>query len=142
MYQHPYYYHYQGQPYISYYPSQYPVLPRSPVPSVSYYPPKVYNRQPENVDSTLFNKSAVEMEKLMRDASLILTKIVDSKEFGKQVMTAAQESNLKEVERLLNSTGIHSVVVTSYNPDGINLKFTSQVEKTECCKLTIALRWR
>jgi len=123
---------------MSYFPRQYPIAP-SPV---YYYPPTVYNRLPENVDSTLFNKSAFEMEKLMKDASLILTKIVESKEFGKKVMTAAQESNLKEVERLINSSGIHSVVDTSYSPDGLNLKFTSNVENTECCKLTVALRWR
>jgi hypothetical protein len=123
-------------------PRQYQIAPSPPFPHFTYYPSTLYNRQMESVDSTLFNKSAIEMEKLMRDASLILTKIVESKEFGKQVMAAAQESNLKEVERLINSSGIHSVVDTSYSPDGLNLKFTSNVENTECCKLTVALRWR
>lgn len=49
---------------------------------------------------------------------------------------------MKTVERLFKSTGVKSKVDTTYNPDGINLKLSSKVGSTDCCQLTIALRWR
>lgn len=94
------------------------------------------------VDPTLFNQSAIAMQKLFREASIVLNRLADSKTFAFNLMTAAQESKTDEVDRLIKSTGITSNVTTTYNPDGINLVLSSKVGETECCKLTIALRWR
>jgi hypothetical protein len=94
------------------------------------------------VDVTLFNQSAIAMQKLMKEASLVLNKFAESQGFAYKVMDAAQKSDLKEVERLIKTTGIKSKVHTTYNPDGINLKLSSKVGATDCCHLTIALRWR
>ncbi|WP_273124682.1 hypothetical protein ACNRWW_11635 [Metabacillus sp. HB246100] len=93
------------------------------------------------VDSTLFEKSATKMNLLMKDASLILNKLSSSKEFANKIMYEAQQSNTQEVQRLLKSTGIQSNVDVNYNPDGITLKFSSMIGTTECCHLTVALRW-
>ena len=93
------------------------------------------------VDPTLFNQSAIAMQMLMKDASLLLNKLAESKEFDSKIMAAAQQSNMKEVEKLIKSTGIKSKVETSFNPDGISLKLSSKVGSTECCHLTILLRW-
>lgn len=109
--------------------------------SPQYQHSPFYRKLPE-VDATLFNKSAITMQNLMKDASVVLNSIAGSKEFAKKIMTAAQDSHLEEVEQLIKSTGIKSDIDTSFNPDGINLKFSSSIQSTECCQLTIALRWR
>ncbi|MDF0727405.1 hypothetical protein PY093_11975 [Cytobacillus sp. S13-E01] len=104
-----------------------------------YYP---VQRQYPEVDPTLFNESARQMQILMNEASIVLKRIAESKSFAKKVMSAAQDSQLEEVERLIKTTGITSKVETAFNPDGINMKLTSKIDDTECCQLTIALKWR
>lgn len=98
-------------------------------------------RQYPQVDPTLFNQSAIAMQTLMKDASILLNKLAESKDFDSKIMAAAQQSNKTEVEKLIKSTGIKSKVDTSFTPDGITLKLSSKVGSTECCHLTIALRW-
>ena len=41
----------------------------------------------------------------MKEASLVLDKLADSKEFDKKLMTAAQASQNEEVMRLIRSKG-------------------------------------
>ncbi|MFS0863696.1 hypothetical protein [Fredinandcohnia sp. 179-A 10B2 NHS] len=142
----PYIFGNQGQPITVMYPGYYSNLTRQPVfndyyeyPTYQYHP--YYRKLPET-DPTLFNESAISMQGLMKDASHILNHLATSKPFAKKVMAAAQASNLNEVNKLLKSTGIKSEVNTSFNPDGINLKLSSKVGSTDCCQLTIALRWR
>jgi hypothetical protein len=106
-------------------------------------------RQPKNntrrefpeVDTTMFTESAVVFRQLMRDASQVLDELADHKNFANEVMYAAQLSDTTKVEKLIESTGIKSKVVTTYNPDGITLTFNARVEDTDCCKLTMTLRW-
>lgn len=78
----------------------------------------------------------------MKEASLVLNKLADSKEFDKQLMTAAQASQTEEVKRLIQSIGITSDVDVSYTPDGIRMEFSSEHQGYECCQLQIALRWK
>lgn len=106
-----------------------------------YFLNKLKTRQYPEVDPTLLEQSAKSMQNLMREASLVLNKLADSKSFASKIMSAAQHSNMDEVDRLIQSTGIKSKVKTSFNPDGINMKFSSSIGQTECCHLTIALRW-
>lgn len=120
-------------------PQGIPSFPTNYYPNYHWYP--TYRQFPE-VDPTLFNESAIEMQKLMNDASIVLKNIAESKDFAKKVMSAAQESHLQEVDRLIQSTGIKSKVESSFNPDGINMKFSSKVGQTDCCKLTVSLLWR
>ncbi len=112
-----------------YFPVYTTIMPRS---QVRVYPP---------VDPTVFTESAESMQQLMKEASIILQKLSDSKEFASEVMSAAQEGNKEKVSQLLLSTGVHSGVEVSFNPDGINLNMTSEVEGKDCCHLTITLRW-
>lgn len=107
-----------------------------------YCPVYLPIRQYPPVDTKLFNKSAIETKKLMDDAGEVLDKLADSKEFNAEVMYAAQESNMAEVNRLINSIDITSEVEVDFNPDNLRLEFKSRVEDTQCCKLTVALRWR
>lgn len=112
-----------------YFPVYTPIIPR---PRVRVYP---------EVDATLFTESAESMQQLMKEASIILQKLAESKEFASEVMSAAQEGNKEKVAQLLESTGVHSGVEVGFNPDGINLNMTSEVEGKDCCHLTITLRW-
>jgi hypothetical protein len=114
-----------------------------------YYPPAPYSacypyqRQPyPNVDANLLHQSANVTKVLMKDASTILEKLSESKEFDAQLMYAAQVSDMKEVNRLINSIGVKSKVEVHFTPDGLRLEFTSKVEPLDCCRLLIALRWR
>lgn len=68
--------------------------------------------------------------------------MADSKPFATKVMSAAQMSDTKEVERLIQSIGVKSNNKVTYNPDGIHLKFWSDVKGTKCCQLDMAIRWR
>lgn len=94
------------------------------------------------VDPTLLSQSAQEFKKLMKEGSKVLDKLADSKEFDEKLMYAAQESNLKEVKRLIESIGVTADLDIQYDPDGLRLTFISQVQNMNCCKLTMALRWR
>ncbi|MFD1738496.1 hypothetical protein ACFSCX_18400 [Bacillus salitolerans] len=100
------------------------------------------NREFPEVDVTLFNESANAFKRLMRDASIVLDALAGSKHFDFELMSAAQVSDKKKVDQLIQSTGIKSKVDTTYNPDGITLNFQESVKNTECCKLTMKLRWR
>ncbi|RSK28414.1 hypothetical protein EJF36_16925 [Bacillus sp. HMF5848] len=106
------------------------------------YPPQFRAYSYPEVNPDLFNQSAIAMQKLMKEASLVLKKIADSKQFAMKLMSAAQESNLAQVDELIKSTGISSKVDTSYTPDGIKLKLSSKAGDTDCCHLTISMRWR
>ncbi|WP_284139368.1 MULTISPECIES: hypothetical protein [unclassified Virgibacillus] len=103
------------------------------IPSTRQYPP---------VDPTIFSKSAQSFEPLMVDAKRIVEKISVSTDFARDVMKAAQESDKKTVQRLIKSTGISSRSVIDYNPDGINIRLEADIGEVECCKLTMAIRWR
>lgn len=121
------------------------IHPQVALPSPAYRLPytslAVGLRPYQDVDATLFHQSAIAMQALMKDASILLNKLAESKEFDSKIMAAAQQSNTTEVEQLIKSTGIKSKVHTSFNPDGITLKLSSKVGNTECCHLTIAMRW-
>lgn len=116
---HPYYYHH---PYWqnNYFP-------------IRQYPP---------VDPNLLYQSANESKKLMDEAGMVLDKLSESEEFDAELMYAAQDSDIEEVTRLIQSIGVTSDIDIDYNPDGLRLEFTSKVADMECCRLFIALRWR
>ncbi|RUL49880.1 MULTISPECIES: hypothetical protein [Lysinibacillus] len=116
---------------------------------------KIAQRQPTNtpapkpnqqnpyppVDSDLLYQSANESKKLMEDASKVLERLSTSRDFDTRIMDHAQQSDMEEVKRLIDSIGITSKVDIHFNPDGLRLEFSSEVEGSDCCKLTISLRW-
>lgn len=110
-----------------------------------YYPDSRYYpnyRQPPSVNPDLLCQSATETKKLMDDAVIVLNKLSDSKEFDSQLMNAAQVSDNEEINHLIHSLGLQTDLDVHYNPDGLRLEFKSDVDNIDCCKLTIALRWR
>ncbi|WP_066175724.1 hypothetical protein [Bacillus marinisedimentorum] len=129
--------------------AMYPVCPRPfPCRQTIYSPYPVFyggvpaRQQYPDVDPELFSESAQAFQVLMKDAGKILDKLAESKMFAHDVMAAAQEDKKQKVEQLIQSTGVMSKVVVTYNPDSIHLQFHSRVHGTECCALTMVLRWR
>ncbi|WP_139187797.1 hypothetical protein [Bacillus tuaregi] len=106
-----------------------------------YYPVYVSYRQSLPVDPTILYQSANQTKTLMKEGSMVLNKLADSKEFDKKLMSAAQISDTEEVKRLIQSIGITSDIDINFNPDGLRLEFKSKAEHTECCRLLISLRW-
>ncbi|RPF53218.1 hypothetical protein [Aquisalibacillus elongatus] len=106
----------------------------------SYQPTTQRQNYPE-VDPTQFKESAAAFQELLNDASELLGRLSESEEFAFDVMTAAQEDDLEEVKRLLESTGIHNEVEIDYNPDGITMMMQTDVEGLDCCHLEMDLRW-
>lgn len=117
-------------------------------PSQSYYAP-IYSprantpfRQLPQVNPSTFMSSAQNMRIIMKDASTLLNKMANSREFSYSLMSAAQESNQQKVDNLVKSAGIQTSPKVTYNPDGLKLSFTTQVNNVDCCHLTLDLRWR
>jgi hypothetical protein len=98
-------------------------------------------RQFPEVNATLFRTSALKAIALMKDANLVMTKITSSTSFSSELMSAAQESNQKEVERLIQSTGIKKKPQITYNPDGLTMNFVDYAGDKECCHIITQLRW-
>ena len=105
------------------------------------FPPTYYRQYPP-IDPTLFNKSAVTMQRLMGDASRLLDRLARSRRFAHKIMSAAQESQTAEVKKLIESIGVQSKVDLYYDPDGIRITLSENIEQVECCRLVIALRWK
>lgn len=100
-------------------------------------------RQYPNVDSKLLTESATETKGLMEEASIVLDNLANSKEFGTELMNAAQASDNKKVKHLIHSIeGVSSEINVNYTPDGLRLEFNSKVSQMDCCQLTVSLRWR
>lgn len=106
----------------------------------NYFP----SRQFPPVDPEMFYESANEMKNLMNDASEFLDKLAASRDFAEQLMTAAQVSDLNEVERLIHTVDIVSDVDVDFNPDSLHLEFRKRTieNEVECCRLLVILRWR
>ncbi|MGM0877935.1 MAG: hypothetical protein ACQEWV_25210 [Bacillota bacterium] len=120
--------------YYLYHPSYY----HPPYRHTTYWP----IRQQPPVDPNLLYQSANESKKLMKEASMVLNKLSESKEFDAKLMYAAETSDIEEVKRLIHSIGVTSEVDINYTPDGLRLEFKSKVANLECCRLLMALRWR
>lgn len=107
------------------------------------------NRKAENgqarpfpdVNATLFRASAEKAIALMKDANLVMTQITTSNSLSNDLMAAAQQSQQKEVERLIQSTGIKKKPKITYNPDGLTMNYVDYVGDKECCHIITQLRW-
>ena len=78
----------------------------------------------------------------MKQADLLVNKIVNSNEFAFELMDAAQLSNTKKVEELILSTGITIKLKTNYTPTGILIDLdNSEDDEGGCCQLRMALKW-
>ncbi|MCM3765118.1 hypothetical protein [Neobacillus niacini] len=126
-----------------YYTPHYPVLPPSqfyPVYTIGpYVPPRAY----PPVDIKIFESSVKSFRLLMAQGSLLLDRLGDIS-FARRIMTAAQQGNNAEVDRLIKTTGLKIPVITQFTPTGVNFILgtqTTQAHPNNCCTLTINMKW-
>ncbi|KAB7707833.1 hypothetical protein F9802_03740 [Bacillus aerolatus] len=81
------------------------------------------------------------MRALLKETDLLLTKLTANNDFAFKLMTAAQASDRKEVEKLIKSAGVMTKSKISFNPDSIRMELGPDIESSDCCKLAISLRW-
>lgn len=89
----------------------------------------------------MFMTSAKYMQALMKDASVLLEKMADSKEFAVKLMNAAQESKQQLVNDQIKQTGIQNIPSVSFTPDGLKLSFSKDIDHLNCCNLVLSVRW-
>ncbi|AOV09181.1 hypothetical protein BI350_09395 [Sporosarcina ureilytica] len=87
------------------------------------------------------NASAKEYEVLLKDAQLLIEKILESPDFAHTLMHEAQLSNQQKVDELIASTGIKLKVKATYSPSGIHIEIFSKEYKNGCCLLEMKLYW-
>jgi hypothetical protein len=125
-----------------YYHYPYPLHPQQPP-----YPGYQYNypitRQYPQVDVNVFTKSIKSYRLLMDQGSILLDRL-GSGDFDVKLMTAAQQGNQTEVDRLMKTIGLKVPVKTKYTPTGVTFELTTQPVQSSnmgCCTLTIHLKW-
>ncbi|MFC4401755.1 hypothetical protein [Gracilibacillus xinjiangensis] len=88
----------------------------------------------------MFQQSAAAFQKIARESITILEKFTEP-EFSQSLMTAAQAGNQKEVDRLIKSIGTSTPVEVKYTPTGLLLTIYADAQGTQCCTLSMFLRW-
>lgn len=110
----------------------------------NYYPYPLYGmyRHPQYppVDISTLSHSVKAFQKITIESSKILKKLGEP-EFARRLMTAAQIGNQKEVDRLIKSIGNGTPITTTFTPSGLLLTIHAQAQGTECCTLTMFLKW-
>ncbi|PLR79567.1 hypothetical protein CVD25_19080 [Bacillus canaveralius] len=107
------------------------------------YPQNQMNRQQYEyppVDVSTFTHSVTAFQKIANEASAILQKLADRR-FAHSLMAAAQVGNQSEVDRLIKSIGTTTPVTTTYTPTGVLLTIHAQAQGSQCCTLTMFLKW-
>ncbi|RFU62616.1 hypothetical protein D0469_20450 [Peribacillus saganii] len=98
------------------------------------------NRQYPSVDIGTFEHSVTAFQQTVVEASSILRKFAEP-QFARRLMSAAQTGNRQEVDRLVKSIGTSTPVTTQFTPTGILLTIHAQAQGSQCCTLTMFLRW-
>lgn len=109
----------------------------------AYYPQTVQNQEFQfpPVDTETLHVSAEKFQTIMKEARLLIDKMIDNPSFSKDLMSAAQLSNEKKVLELIRSTGVTVNVSTQFTPTGIQIEFDNSESDMGCCKLNINLLW-
>lgn len=126
-----YYYHYPYPP-----PPQPPAYP-------GYYLYPVPVRQYPQVDVKVFTQSIKSYRFLMDQGSILLDRLGDS-DFDVKLMTAAQQGNKPEVDKIIKSVGLKVPVITKYTPTSVTFELTSHQDPSNpigCCTLSINMKW-
>mgnify|MGYP001447458308 CR=1 FL=1 len=114
-----------------------------------YYPVSYYygdyryqSLSRQQLDPTLFMTSARVSQRLLRDALLIVQKIMNDYNFAKEVMEAARSSQFQKVEELIGSIGIQGDIDIWFNPDGIRFELPSRPGESGKGTLVLSILWQ
>jgi hypothetical protein len=133
----------EGRAMMYYYHYPYPTNPQTPV-YPNYYPNyhQPYRQYPQ-VDVETFTKSIKTYRLLMDQGSILLDRLGDAG-FDVKLMSAAQQGDQAEVDRLIKSIGLKVPVKTTYTPTGVTFELKHQTDTSSpinCCTLTVNLKW-
>jgi hypothetical protein len=121
----------------------YPMAPPSPVyPAYTVYP-YIPTRSYPPVDTKIFESSVKSFRLLMAQGSILLDRLGDVS-FARRIMSAAQQGNNAEVDRLIKSIGLKIPVATQFTPSGVIFELTTkttQAQPVNCCTLAINMKW-
>ncbi|MFD1850457.1 hypothetical protein [Oceanobacillus bengalensis] len=140
--------YYYANPYVVY-PHYYPRLNSLPIQYVpvqyNEHEQQTSNQRPEvqypEVDIHQLDISARRFQALMKQADLLVDKIVEDPVFARELMSAAQKTDKSKVEELIESTGVTIKTATTFTPTGIRILLDNSEQGGDCCDLLIALRW-
>ncbi|MFC0469659.1 hypothetical protein ACFFHM_03715 [Halalkalibacter kiskunsagensis] len=108
-----------------------------------YYP--YYYRRPESsfppVTIEYFENSLTAYLTLLEHGRIVINSLVSSQETMVQLMEAAQASDDTQVDQIIKSTGVPSIVETTYTPTGVTFTLSATVGGSQCCRLTMFIRW-
>lgn len=79
----------------------------------------------------------------MAQGSILLDRL-DDKDFDIKLMTAAQQGNKTEVDRLMKTIGLKVPVEVKYTPSGVTFDLKTDPDQgtfMSCCTLTVNLKW-
>lgn len=94
------------------------------------------------IDATLFHQSAMKIKPLFEEGAKLSDYIASDKEIAAEIMNAGQTGNQAELDRLVQKAGLKAKVTTKYTPDGIRFEIRDYIGQTNCCVLTMSIRWR
>ncbi|MBU9721463.1 MULTISPECIES: hypothetical protein [Bacillaceae] len=94
------------------------------------------------IETKYFEESLDAYGSLLEHGKIVLESLSSSKEKMSSLMDAAQEGKDEEVDKIIKSTGVPTIVNTSYTPTGVTFTLYADAETvTNCCTLTMYLRW-
>ncbi|KRE49160.1 hypothetical protein [Paenibacillus sp. Soil724D2] len=122
------------------YTSPYSPYNRYPIPA-AYYPAYwAWHRDFPPVDTKVLSHSVATSQTLLRDASLLIQKLEDPAIAG-QLMSNAQNGNQKEVDRIVHTFGIESIILTKFTPSVVHFTIDPRVPEKQCCEVVLSLKW-
>lgn len=94
------------------------------------------------VDTKIFSHSVKSFRLLMEQGSILLDRLSNTS-FAAKIMTAAQQGNKAQVDRLIHSVGLKVPITTHYTPSGVIFTLTTPASQhaANCCTLTVSMKW-
>ncbi|SDO72868.1 hypothetical protein SAMN04487897_12085 [Paenibacillus sp. yr247] len=128
---------YNDPSFYAYPPPHYQNYPAHPY---HYAPYWVWDRDYPSVDTKIMSHSVTTSQNLLKDASLLIRKLAEPA-IARQLMANAQIGNQKEVDRIVNSFGVESTILTSFTPSAIQFIIDPRGTGKPCCEMTLSLKW-
>lgn len=104
-----------------------------------FYPLYDYRYSYPPVNVSKFQESLKSSSSLLQEATILVENLEKSPENMQRLMEAAQASQDKEVDKIINQASGDVNVETSYTPSSVT--FTLTGEQPPCCRLKLNLRW-
>ncbi|UOQ92060.1 hypothetical protein MUO14_16365 [Halobacillus shinanisalinarum] len=107
-----------------------------------YCHPYLRNNPYPEVNTDTFQQSLQAYQTLFEHGKIVINQLMASPGMRQRLMQAAQRDDHEEVDRVIKSTGVPSVVETSYTPSSVTFTLHADADSFQnCCTLTMNLVW-